>query len=239
MNRIKRFVQVGCLLAFAVAAAQAAVDLEWRVENDFIQVGDTVRVGLYAVADNEGQNELFGALEAILNWDPDALALLGYDDDGPYQWGLIGFDEGDYDGLNDTFDDGDAYFGVLGRFDESPAATVEGLLVATIEFEAIAPADATELSYAEEFGEHSQTAVWDIGFNIVDDLDVETIEINEGGLPGDVDGDGDVDISDLALLLGAYGSCEGDSNYNAYADFDEDGCVGLMDLSVLLSNYGR
>jgi hypothetical protein len=57
-------------------------------------------------------------------------------------------------------------------------------------------------------------------------------------LAGDVDDDGDVDLGDLARLLGAYGTCTGDSQFNAQADFDENGCVELTDLAVLLSNYG-
>jgi len=55
---------------------------------------------------------------------------------------------------------------------------------------------------------------------------------------GDVDGDADVDLGDLALLLSAYGTCEGDPDYNAAADFDDDGCITLSDLALLLSNYG-
>jgi len=57
-------------------------------------------------------------------------------------------------------------------------------------------------------------------------------------LEGDVNGDGVVDLVDLALLLMAYGSCEGDPNYDADADFDGSGCVDLVDLATLLSNYG-
>ena len=55
---------------------------------------------------------------------------------------------------------------------------------------------------------------------------------------GDVDGDGDVDLSDLAALLGSYGDCEGDPDYNPAADFDDSGCVDLSDLATLLGNYG-
>jgi hypothetical protein len=55
---------------------------------------------------------------------------------------------------------------------------------------------------------------------------------------GDVDGDGDTDLSDLAALLSAYGSQEGDPSYNANADFDDDGDVDLTDLAFLLSDYG-
>jgi len=58
------------------------------------------------------------------------------------------------------------------------------------------------------------------------------------GIPGDIDGDGDVDLADLALLLAAYGTCDGDANYNPAADLDGDNCVGLSDLAILLANYG-
>ncbi len=55
---------------------------------------------------------------------------------------------------------------------------------------------------------------------------------------GDINGDGKVDLEDLAILLGAYGTCEGDANYNPLADLSSDGCIDLIDLAVLLGNYG-
>ena len=54
----------------------------------------------------------------------------------------------------------------------------------------------------------------------------------------DLDCDGDVDLSDLAAVLGVYGACEGEPNYNPYADFDDSGCVELSDLAELLGHYG-
>ena len=52
------------------------------------------------------------------------------------------------------------------------------------------------------------------------------------GIPGDIDGDGDVDPADLALLLGAWGSSD------EAADLDMDGVVGPADLSIVLANWG-
>ena len=52
-------------------------------------------------------------------------------------------------------------------------------------------------------------------------------------LPGDVNNDNVVNVTDLSILL---------SNYNqayAPADFNSDGTVSILDLSILLSNYGK
>ncbi len=55
-----------------------------------------------------------------------------------------------------------------------------------------------------------------------------------GGLAGDLNGDGVVDLSDLGTLLSAYG-CSGSCGV---ADLDDDGDVDLSDLGVVLSAYG-
>ncbi len=56
------------------------------------------------------------------------------------------------------------------------------------------------------------------------------------GLPGDLDGDGDVDLSDLAGLLSNYGMTSGAVPEDG--DLDGDGDVDLSDLAALLANYG-
>lgn len=55
---------------------------------------------------------------------------------------------------------------------------------------------------------------------------------------GDIDGDGDVDHSDLGILLSAWNSYPGDPNWNPNADLDENGHVGHSDLGILLANWG-
>ncbi|MBC8310221.1 MAG: hypothetical protein ISR75_06245 [Phycisphaerales bacterium] len=51
-------------------------------------------------------------------------------------------------------------------------------------------------------------------------------------IPGDVDGDGDVDLADLLALIAAWGS--GD----AAADVNGDGVVNTADLLILIANWG-
>ncbi len=53
---------------------------------------------------------------------------------------------------------------------------------------------------------------------------------------GDLDGDGEIGLSDLAILLSNYGATSGASHSDG--DFDGDGGVNLSDLAKLLSLYG-
>ncbi len=77
------------------------------------------------------------------------------------------------------------------------------------------------------------------GFGEWDESD-GVFSVQEGSsLPGDIDGDCDVDLSDLSILLAAYGTCDGDSGFDAAADLDGDACVALGDLSILLAHYGE
>jgi hypothetical protein len=52
-----------------------------------------------------------------------------------------------------------------------------------------------------------------------------------------VDGDGDVDLSDLAILLAHFGTVGG-MTY-ADGDFDGDADVDLQDLATLLAHFGE
>ena len=54
--------------------------------------------------------------------------------------------------------------------------------------------------------------------------------------PGDLNGDGNVDLSDLAKLLANYGTTAGASYQDG--DLDQDGDVDLTDLAELLAAYG-
>jgi hypothetical protein len=53
---------------------------------------------------------------------------------------------------------------------------------------------------------------------------------------GDLDGDGDLDLTDLAQLLADYGTISGATYEDG--DLDGDGDVDLTDLAALLAVYG-
>jgi hypothetical protein len=56
-------------------------------------------------------------------------------------------------------------------------------------------------------------------------------------LPGDLDGDGDVDGDDYAAVLAAFGHGTGDPEYNPSADLDGDGMITLIDYQLWLQCY--
>jgi RHS repeat-associated protein len=66
--------------------------------------------------------------------------------------------------------------------------------------------------------------------------------LTEAYVTGDLDGDGNVDLADLSIILTAYSTCEGDPGYNPDANLaiNDPGpqCIDLADMSVLLSVYG-
>jgi hypothetical protein len=72
------------------------------------------------------------------------------------------------------------------------------------------------------------------GWNI-DDIEIWAVGMGPA-CPGDLDGDDDVDLADLSILLAHYG-LTGGAEYED-GDLDGDGDVDLADLSALLAVYG-
>jgi hypothetical protein len=58
-------------------------------------------------------------------------------------------------------------------------------------------------------------------------------------ITGDVNGDGIVDIYDLAIVGLAFSSKPGDPNWNPMADLNQDGQIDIFDLVTVALNYGR
>jgi hypothetical protein len=72
---------------------------------------------------------------------------------------------------------------------------------------------------------------------------IGTVKVRKTGtpedVPGDIDGDGEVGLSDYYCLIQALGSTSGDPNWNPAADLDEDGVVGLHDYYLFKQIYGQ
>src|SRR5262249_27973044 len=58
----------------------------------------------------------------------------------------------------------------------------------------------------------------------------------EASLPGDINGDGQVTIADIAAFVPSYNSARRDPEYNPVADADHNGFVGQGDAKFLLRN---
>jgi hypothetical protein len=70
--------------------------------------------------------------------------------------------------------------------------------------------------------------LWVMGYNGSADLLGITPPV-----AGDINGDGLVDVSDLLILAGTFGLCQGNTGYDARADLNDDDCVDVSDLLVL------
>jgi hypothetical protein len=62
---------------------------------------------------------------------------------------------------------------------------------------------------------------------------IKTLAAPNPALPGDLNNDNTVNISDLSILLSNYNTS------NSTADINGDGTVNILDMSILLSHYGQ
>lgn len=58
-------------------------------------------------------------------------------------------------------------------------------------------------------------------------------------LPGDINGDGIVDISDLEIVAQAFGRSKGEEGYNVDADLNSDGVIDVIELAIVGRYYGE
>jgi hypothetical protein len=72
------------------------------------------------------------------------------------------------------------------------------------------------------------------------DFDPPTVHITVtgNGIFGDLNGDGSVGLTDLAMLASAYGTLSGEAGFRAGADLNSNGEVDLGDLAILAGNWG-
>ena len=230
--------------ACSASASWANVNLEWRQEPGTVHVGDTVRIGLYAVSDDETQQPVTG-MQVIFSWDPAFLQLLGLDDNGPYVWGASSFPPDPY-GLNETIppQDGDGIYTNWANLQGPAMAPPWGLLVTTFEFTAVAATPGTVLSMEESGGSPlTYSTVYGPDGDVTGTLEAITIVVEDSCICGDIDGSGGpVDLTDFATFALCFGftgpAMDCDAAEFFCSDLSGDGIVDLLDFCTLALWFG-
>jgi hypothetical protein len=207
-NRIRTGWFVGSVFTLALTlsftGAYGSINLEWRPESQTVVIGETVSIGLYVVSDDDSDQSI-AAMDVILDWDSGLLEMIGIDSSGPYVWMFLGFpDDSGLGGLNDTFADGDALLSALSQLgsDNAARATPDGLLVATIQFVALAGTPLTVLTVPEQRGQFTRTVVFDgetPSLDVHGDLGSASVTVWPCDRM-DADSDTDIDLLDFARI---------------------------------------
>ena len=250
-----------CTAAALSSTVAADVNVELRPECEKRTVGQTVKVGIYVVSDDDS-TQLLSAVQIIFGWDPAELTLVGVDAPDPDLLQSSGFPDDPF-GINEVIPpaDGDGIYIALAKIQAGGPvpipATPEGTLLNTLEFVAINPASPSTISVLASAGSPpTGTIVFDDeipNFDITGLLIPGIVEINPVpycpadlfpvGAPDRVVGPGD-----LAELLASWGACDFfdpvcPDNVNCAADLfpvgNPDGVVGPGDLAELLANWGE
>ena len=236
--------------------ALAEVDLlfEPSTQTVLLEVGDLVAVNLVAHS-SDGSEQRITIIDAILAWDPAMLELLGVDDSNAGATWLVSGFLNDADGINQGIseppvgvpdNDGDAIYTALAPPGAPASAGPDDLVVTSIQLRALQPTAATVVSFVPELGEFGQTRVFGEGKqnDITGDISATaTIVIVGSACLTDFDHDGQVNASDLALLLSTWGPCPepcvpDEPSDICPTDLDQNCNTDASDLASLLADWG-
>ena len=114
----------------------------------------------------------------------------------------------------------------------SPATLASSGFLARAEFETVADVTGRAFSIGIESVELAESST-------SSDLLTTTSEISFNATPSpDFDGDGTVGFSDFLTFAGAFGSRQGDGNYNAAQDLNSDGSIDFADFLIFAGDFG-
>ena len=131
------------VLLFA-AVANADINIEFRTDSPVIQVGETADVRMYLVSDPPQE---FISFQMLLAWEP---TLLFFDSYVTNASGIMdGFPTFDPWGINESNPplDGEGLYFFVGPFVNQFEATPDGLLIATLTFEALSGTAGTDVGF--------------------------------------------------------------------------------------------
>lgn len=164
MGKLTRFLlpAVAICLFQAPGAAGAEltlVDLSYTPTAQTKVVNDVVEINIIATSAETILQDV-GAIDAILDWDPSFLDLLGVDhSNAGYAWSAAGFLP-DPDGINVDLTDGDALYTALAQAAVPAwAPPPPGLIVTTVQFLALAETPGTTVSFTPSLGQFGKTRV--------------------------------------------------------------------------------
>lgn len=218
------------------APAFGNVNLEWRKPIQSVCVGDTVRLGLYAVS--TGPTETLSAVDLVFAWDSTYLTLVGTDQTGAAPVQSASFVPNDIFGLNEVVppQDGNGLLVIFAQFGSPIPATPAGTLLTTFVFQAAAASPGAITVDIPPAGGSPQinTTVWSgtqANTPVTGSLGSAAVGVVFQICPADINDDQIVDLLDLTLLLASFGINNG-------GDQDCDGDTDLSDLTMLLSQFG-
>jgi len=203
------------------------VELALRCSSANAAVGDTISLQLVLTS-----SEAVDGVSAYLSYDPAVLGVV----DANEEPGIQPFTKGNFiDGLpleNSAAD------GVL-RYSEVNVhgSAIDAGVVASISFVVndVPEGGATTISFLFDNASSLVTGVSSGGTILQPTVTEFTLNVGSPlvPLPGDVNGDGSVNLVDFSLLAVVFGTA------NSSADFNGDGFVTLADFSILSENFGE
>jgi len=193
LNRGRLVLWAGVSVALAAGAASGAIGLELRPSFQTVNVGDTVSIGLYAVADNGGTQDL-SAVQVVLGWNPAFLQMMTNSKTGAVPLLTSAFTSPDPYGLNESLlpQDGNALYLGFAGLGAPVTATSAGVLLTTLRFQALSAVAFTPVDLMVSGGSP-------VGFTTVFDAVVPNLSIT-GALSG-----GGVQIVPSTGVLGVLG----------------------------------
>ena len=69
------------------------------------------------------------------------------------------------------------------------------------------------------------------------DLQDGQVTVTES-IPGDMDGDCDVDVVDIMIVASRWNAVEGEERYDPACDLDDDGDIDVVDIMIVAAHWG-
>lgn len=147
------------LLALAPQASAQLVNLSFSPTDTLVEVGEQVEIQILVLASGL-DNVSFSAVDALLDYDPSYLVLLGVDDTLAAETWFASSFLPDPDGINDNITNGDALYTALCTPGFPATAPPAGAIVTTLRFLALQETPGTLLSFNPSMGTYGVTEVY-------------------------------------------------------------------------------